>query len=206
MYNKIKFKKSLLPKIQISQSEGLNYLQTIKNSSLDLILIDPPKCNSKTNFNICNLEDFIEMYYKKLRKGGTLIVWFDIWKLNILKELMEKHKFKQIRLIEWIKSNTVSSYGKINYLKNCRKVALVGVKVSKPTFNSIQDNGLYMYENKINLYIDIIKKHSNKGDVVCDTFLGVGTTALACKNTNRRFKGCEIKKSKVKKIKSVIKS
>ena len=27
-----------------------------------------------------------------------------------------------------------------------------------------------------------------------DTFLGSGTTALACKNTNRKFKGCEIAK------------
>lgn len=31
-----------------------------------------------------------------------------------------------------------------------------------------------------------------KNDVVLDTFLGGGTTAIACKNTKRRFKGCEI--------------
>ena len=27
-----------------------------------------------------------------------------------------------------------------------------------------------------------------------DTFLGGGTTALACKNTNRKFRGCELSK------------
>ena len=27
-----------------------------------------------------------------------------------------------------------------------------------------------------------------------DTFLGSGTTARACKNTNRKFRGCEVSK------------
>ena len=31
-----------------------------------------------------------------------------------------------------------------------------------------------------------------KNDTILDTFLGSGTTAIACKNTNRKFKGCEI--------------
>ncbi len=37
----------------------------------------------------------------------------------------------------------------------------------------------------------IIRKHSNENDVVLDTFLGAGTTAIACKNTNRICMGCE---------------
>ena len=47
------------------------------------------------------LEPFIKEYYKKLRKGGTLIIFFDIWKIKPLKDLLEKYKFKQIRFIEW---------------------------------------------------------------------------------------------------------
>ena len=30
--------------------------------------------------------------------------------------------------------------------------------------------------------------HSNENDLVLDTFLGGGTTAIACKNKNRNFK------------------
>ena len=33
--------------------------------------------------------------------------------------------------------------------------------------------------------------NSNEGDTVLDVFLGGGTTAIACKNTNRKFKGCD---------------
>ena len=40
----------------------------------------------------------------KTQKGGTMIMFFDLWKLSQLKEIMEKHKFKQIRFIEWIKA------------------------------------------------------------------------------------------------------
>ena len=57
------------------------------------------------NFTNEQLNDFIKYYYKKLRKGGTLIIFYDIWKISELKDMMEKHKFKQIRFIEWIKTN-----------------------------------------------------------------------------------------------------
>mgnify|MGYP001458990064 CR=1 FL=1 len=40
----------------------------------------------------------------------------------------------------------------------------------------------------------LIDKHSNENDVVLDTFLGSGTTAIACKNKKRLFKGCELSK------------
>jgi DNA modification methylase len=38
----------------------------------------------------------------------------------------------------------------------------------------------------------LIDYFSNTGDLICDPFLGSGTTAIACKAHNRRFIGCEI--------------
>jgi site-specific DNA-methyltransferase (adenine-specific) len=259
--------------IEIKNIEGLQYLLTIPNNSIDLILTDPPyiiskesgmnthynnvKQNEENNvefvkteeewdvykeknnivddddtkkekymkygtiygkkycvkteygdwdndFTIEIVEQFICEYYKKLRNGGTLIIFFDLWKITILKEIMERHKFKQIRMIEWIKTNPQPLNSKVNYLTNCREIALVGIKKSKPTFNSKYDNGIYMFplqggkirfhptQKSIKLFEELIKKHTNENDVVLDTFLGGGTTALACKNTNRKFKGCEI--------------
>jgi site-specific DNA-methyltransferase (adenine-specific) len=165
-----------------------------------------------SEFSMESLEMFIKEYYKKLKNGGTIIIFFDIWKISFLKDIMEKCKFKQIRLIEWIKTNPQPLNSKVNYLTNCREIALLGVKGSKPTFNSKYDNGIYMYplqggknrfhptQKSLGLFEDLIKKHSNERDNVLDTFLGGGTTAIACKNTNRCFRGCEISKDYFDKI------
>ena len=38
----------------------------------------------------------------------------------------------------------------------------------------------------------IVKVSSNEGDLVADFYLGSGTTAVVCKELNRRFIGCDI--------------
>ena len=265
--------------IDIKNIDGLQYLTTVADNSIDLILTDPPYIISKesgmnthynkvkaneenkvefvkteeewetykeenniiddkkkdnylkygtiygkkycvktdfgewdNDFTMDKLEAFIAEYYKKLRNGGTLIIFFDLWKITYLKEIMEKYKFKQIRFMEWIKTNPQPLNSKVNYLTNCREIALLGIKGTKPTFNSKYDNGIYMYplqggknrfhptQKSLPLFEELIKKHSNEGDVVLDTFLGGGTTALAAKNTKRKFKGCEIAKEYVEKV------
>ena len=269
--------------IQIKNMDGIAYLGTIDNNSVDLILTDPPYITSsdtgmgdlhkqieenkakgiefvkteeewesvkdkyigkknmseetmKLNylkygsiygkkysvqtdygdwdkqFTMEKLDEFIKNYYQKLKKGGTLIIFFDIWKITPLKEIMERHKFKQIRFIEWIKTNPQPLNSSINYLTNSREIALLGVKGGKPTFNSKYDNGIYQFpiqggknrfhptQKSLLLFEELIKKHSNECDVILDTFLGSGTTALACKNTNRKFKGCELSKEYYDKI------
>lgn len=259
--------------MNIQNCEGADFLKSIENNSIDLILTDPPYIISRntgmnthynnvkqneldnissvkteqeweeykiknnitdntkkenylkygtiygkkycvqtdygtwdSDFTLETLEKFIETYYKKLKKGGTLIMFFDLWKISQLKELLEKHKYKQIRMIEWIKTNPQPLNSKTNYLTNCREIALVAIKGSKPTFNSKYDNGIYYYplqggrnrfhptQKSIALFEELIRKHSNENDVVMDTFLGGGTTAIACTNTKRKFTGCEISK------------
>ena len=166
-------------------------------------------------FTIENLKDFIQLFYRKLKAGGTCIIFFDIWKMETLKKLMEQIRetkqgnwigFKQIRFVEWIKTNPIPLNQSTNYLTNAREIALLGVKGGKPTFNSKYDKGIYEFpiqggknrfhptQKSLPLFEELIKKHSNEGDLVVDPFLGGGTTALACKNTNRNFKGCEIDK------------
>jgi site-specific DNA-methyltransferase (adenine-specific) len=270
--------------IDIKNIEGLDYLSTISNNSIDLILTDPPYIISRetgmnthynnvkqmeennieftkteeewilykvennvendtnkekymkygtiygkkycvktdygawdSEFTMDILEQFINEYYKKLRNGGTMIIFFDLWKISYLKELMEKYEFKQIRFIEWIKTNPQPLNSSVNYLTNCREIALLGVKGSKPTFNSKYDKAIYMYplqggknrfhptQKNLDLFEELIKKHSNKNDVVLDTFLGSGTTAIASKNTKRQFKGCEISKEYFDKIIKIMK-
>ena len=168
------------------------------------------------DFTINELEQFIKMFYKKLKKGGTCIIFFDLWKITNLKNLLDKYGFKQIRFIEWIKTNPQPLNSTRNYLTNCREIALTAVKGGKPTFNSKYDKGIYEFplqggknrfhptQKSLKLFEALIEKHSNKGDLIVDTFLGGGTTAIASKNTGRKFKGCEISKEYFDKVVKII--
>ena len=199
-----------------------DFLPTLKDNSVDLVLTDPPydilegswyKDRSHAddkNFGAWDKElsisKLLTELYRVLRSGGTLIMFYDLWKISFLKEYLEESKFKQIRLIEWLKTNPVPLNSKLNYLTTAREVALTAVKKGNATFNSSYDKGIYEYgicqeKNKFHptqkpmkLIKQLILKHSHIDDTVLDCFFGSGTTAAACLETNRNFIGCELSK------------
>jgi site-specific DNA-methyltransferase (adenine-specific) len=40
--------------------------------------------------------------------------------------------------------------------------------------------------------LDLVNRLTSEGNVVCDPFMGSGTTGVACINTGRRFIGVEL--------------
>ncbi len=152
-----------------------------------------------------NLQAFAKECFQILRPGGTAIVWYDVWKITPLTEAMVQFGFKMLRLIVWNKTNPVPLNSKSCYLTNSREVAVLGVKGGKPTFNSVYDSGNYHYpiprhkgrkihptQKSIDLFNDLVVKHTKQGDLVVDPFLGSGTTAVAAIKNNRIFAGCDI--------------
>lgn len=226
-------------KIELHNTDCFEYLKTIPDKSVSLVLIDPPyEVSRDTNFaksdptgrdtdrfrmsmefgdwdnNFTGLDIVINECYRILKKGGTLICFYDLWKITTLRKYFEDVKFKQIRFIEWIKTNPVPINSKVNYLTNAREIAVIGIKNKKPTFNSEYDNGIYeetgeLYkfpichdkgrfhptQKPLDLISELILKHSNENDMVLDCFSGSGTTAISCIKTNRNFIGCEIDKN-----------
>lgn len=217
--------------IELKHQSCFEYLKELPDNSVDLVLIDPPyEVSRDTNFEsgepsgkntdrfrvsmdfgdwdkcFTGLHIAIKECYRVLKKGGTLICFYDVWKISDLKEYFENAKFKQLRLIIWEKTNPVPINSKINYLTNSREIAVCGVKGGKPVFHSEYDNGVYKYpichekgrfhptQKPLNLIKALIEKHSNVGDLVLDCFAGSGTTAIASIETNRNFIGCEINK------------
>ena len=213
-------------------SDYTDLLESIENNSIDLILTDPPYTISKdTGFKsigknsverfavsmdfgewdkeIIDLNNLSRLSYNALRKGGTAIIWYDIWKISHLSEAMSNAGFKQIRLIIWEKTNPVPINQSINYLTNSREIAILGVKVGKPTFNAKYHNGVFKYpipregrihptQKPLKLFTELIKIHSTEGDLVIDPFLGSGTTAIAALSQGRKFFGGDISEEYVK--------
>lgn len=204
----------------IINDDCFKYLTKIKSNSIDLILTDPPYNISKKSFfksgqcdrfNKMSIDfgewdieidfDFLfSEFYRVLRKGGTLILFYDIWKSNQMKELGEKYKFKQLRVGQWVKNNPVPLNSKVNYLSNSVEYFFSFTKSGKPTFNSEYDKGIYNFtlchgkerldhptQKPLKLIKELILKHSNPGDVVLDPFSGSGTTAEASLLLDRNF-------------------
>jgi site-specific DNA-methyltransferase (adenine-specific) len=202
-------------------------LPKIDSNTVDLVIIDPPYLISKdSNFKKIseNTSDEMRVKYnisidfgdwdkteldwnflfsefsRVLKKGGTLIVFYDIWKSTEIKESANSFGFKQPRVCGWIKTNPVPINSKLNYLSNATEYFFTFVKGKKPTFNSEYDNGFYKHpichgkerykhptQKPLSLIKELISKHSNSGDLVLDTFAGTGTTAHACLELNRDF-------------------
>ena len=202
-------------------------LNNIRGQCADLILTDPPYAISRpTGFAACgkhsvkrlavcmefgewdtqpiDLAAFAAGCYRVLRQGGTLVCFYDLWKLSHLADALKKGGFKQLRLIIWEKNNPVPLNSRINYLTNAREIAVLAVKGSCPTFHGRYHNGVYRYpiehsgtryhptQKPLKLFCELIQRHSNPGDLVVDPFLGSGTTAVAALQTARRFAGSDI--------------
>lgn len=214
----------------------MDFLPTVPDNSVDLILIDPPYIISRDSGYIHNSSDKVDYikkygkhkidfgdwdktpleldflmsnFYRILRTGGTLISFYDVWKIQEFSESACNHKFVQPRVGIWQKTNPVPVNSKLNYLTNSREYFVTFVKGKNPTFNSEYDNGVYTIpilhgkervspthptQKPLSLITELINKHSNLGDTVLDCFSGTGTTGEACILTGRKFIICEADK------------
>ena len=209
-------------------SDYADLLTSLESGSVDLVLTDPPyTISKKTGFKqlgehsverfavdmdfgewdkkAIDLPCLAELSFACLRKGGTAVIWYDLWKLSYLSEAMLNAGFKQLRLIVWEKSNPVPLNQSVNYLTNSREIALLGVKVGNPTFNAKYHSGVFRFpiprdggkrlhptQKPLQLFKELVQIHSYTGDLVVDPFLGSGTTAVAALSNGRQFVGGDI--------------
>lgn len=208
--------------INYSAEDFEKYFTYIEDSSIDLILTDPPyNISRESGFKSVkegeqrfaidtefewdvpfDLGALCRESYRALKRHGTAIIFYDYWKLESLAVAMKTVGFKQLRQITWRKKNPVPINSKRNYLTNAKEMAVLGVKAGLPTFNSEYDRGEYTFamprnrrhqaQKPLPLIKNLICKHSDIHDTVLDPFMGSGVTAIACLEEKRDFMGCDI--------------
>lgn len=202
-------------------------LGPLKPNSVDAIITDPPYAISRTTgfksvvggvdrfaismdfgdwdnaFTLTDLQEFLFLAYTRLKKGGTIVVFYDLWKLQDISTALGRAGFKQLRFLEWLKTNPVPINSQRNYLTNSREIAVSAVKGGKPCFNSSYDNGVYNYpiyhgkdrfhptQKPLQLMEALVEKHSQPGDLIVDPFAGSGTTLIAALRRGRNARGSE---------------
>lgn len=214
--------------VKVYNGDCLDIMPSLENGSIDLILTDPPYMISrKSNFangggneskygsitmnfgewdwgEGIDMEKYFKEAYRLLRNGGTIIMFYDIFKMGTIKDIAEKVGFKQPRIGFWSKTNAVPINARINYLSNAREYFISFCKGKKGIFNSYYDKAVYNYpivsgKHRIHptqkpdgLISDLIKIHSNEGAIVLDTFAGSGVVLKCCKKLNRNCIGIEM--------------
>lgn len=157
-------------------------------------------------------KEWINLSAPLVKKGGSIIIFNDWKNLSYIVEALEENGFIIKDLIRWEKNNPMPRNVNSRYVMDF-EVAVWAVKgKSKWTFNKPEEvsymkpvfrtgvvpggkNRIHPTQKHLSVMENLIEIHSNVGDLIFDPFAGSGTTALACKNTQRRFIGSEIDKN-----------
>lgn len=216
-------------KLNLINGDAINEIKKINSNSVHLICTDPPYFISrKTNFksgggdqkkygsismefgvwdlkeNSVNWFSLLQEFKRVLVPGGTMVIFYDIFKMSDISKVAENLKLKQQRIGIWEKTNPVPINAKVNYLSNSREYFISYTKGKKRTFNSYYDKASYespIVSGKVRFHpcqkpVPVLEKiiatHTNEGETVLDCFMGSGSTGQAAINLNRNFIGFEL--------------
>lgn len=155
-----------------------------------------------------NQEEWIKSIKKLLSKNGSAIIFNDWKNLGDIARSCEKEGLVIKDMLRWEKTNPMPRNRDRRYITDFECAVWVTNKNAKWVFNRQSEsyqrpsflhnvvggkekNG-HPTQKPIKLMEDLIKIHSNEGDIVFDPFIGSGTTAIAAINTNRNFIGFEL--------------
>jgi len=142
------------------------------------------------------LGDYISQCNNGLKYSNTL-VWYDTQGhpsvrkrafTNHSQYIAYGHKENNVKYVfNWLgekkMGNVIKCTGSTSFEYGKAVRGRVGEWVGHPT------------QKPVKLVRRLLKISSNENDIVCDPFIGSGTTAIACKQTGRRFIGFEIDKN-----------
>lgn len=205
----------------IVKCDVLDLMATVPDNSIDLIVTDPPYLISyKTNHRkmreggehkfstvIANdsnpglIKQYIKECHRVLKDNTAMYMFCSFDKVDFFKSEIEKY-FDVKNIIIWRKNNHTAGDLEAQFGKQYEMIILAN-KGRRPfngerltdvwDFKKISpDKLVHQNQKPVELIKRCILKHSDKGDIVFDGFMGSGTTAIAAIDTERHFLGAEI--------------
>jgi|TARA_R110000787_G_scaffold109808_1_gene218390 site-specific DNA-methyltransferase (adenine-specific) len=205
--------------IDLRLGDCLEVMKTIEDNSIDAIITDPPYKvisggqtktanafykgkwkndgkifkHNEVDFN----ENFMSEMFRIMKEQSHIYFFTNFLNLNKFLTLFEKSDFYIHNLLVWEKKPVVNRW----YLKNAEYVIFAKKGKAKSINNKgsrtvhkfdVPKNKTHPTQKPVDLIEYYINNSTNEEDTVLDMFMGSGTTAIACKNTNRNFIGCEL--------------
>lgn len=226
-----------MSEIKLYNEDCIAAMEKISPDSINLIVTDPPynlgnfMKNRDTNLSKMrdnffgaagwddmgldewkkSMDDFFESAAKVMKKGGTLIMFMAIIKVETIIGLAEKHGFYYKTTGIWHKTNPMPRNMNLHFVNSTEAWIYFTYKTRTGTFNnngmlihdfietSVTPNserkyGKHPTQKPESLLLHFVTILSNKGDWVLDPFMGSGTTGVIAKRTGRNFIGVELDK------------
>ena len=157
--------------------------------------------------NIIDVSEYAAEFYRLLKDSSHLYVMCNNINLISFLNEFEKVGFHFIKSLIWDKMNKImGTYymsqfeyilffrkGAGKQINNCGTSDIISIRNDKT--KGLNGKPLHITEKPVDLMEILIGNSSNSGDTVLDPFVGIGSTAIACKHLNRNFIGCEIDKN-----------
>lgn len=207
--------------MNLSQDDAVNWLSMLDSASVDLLITDPPyeslekhrkigtttrlkvsKSSSNQWFEIfpnARFEELLREVYRVLKKNAHFYLFCDQETMFVIKPIAEKVGFRFWKPIIWDKVSIGMGYhyrARHEYIlffeKGKRKLndlSIPDILTHKRVYRG------YPTEKPVSLLEVLVAQSSREGELVVDPFFGSGSTLVAAKNLNRRFKGNDISPS-----------
>jgi len=212
-----------------------DFMGLIESATVDLILTDPPynlgNFMHKRNTNLVKMrknqfayagwdnlpqeewEKEMEIFFSEssriLKKGGTLLLFMSLIKIETIIRIASKYKFYYKTTGVWHKTNPMPRNMNIHFVNSTEAwIYFINNKTSG-TFNNngkvvhdfIETSltngkekkfGKHPTQKPLPLIAHFIKHLSNEKDVILDPFMGSGTTGVGARKLGRKFIGIEL--------------
>lgn len=198
---------------KIYNEDCLEGMKRIPDGSVDMILTDIPygvvnrRSNGLRDLDKGNADVFsldLQTLLDELTRisKGQIIIFCGKEQFSDIYEFFANKK-GTTRPIVWHKSNPSPMNGQYVYLSGV-ELAVWFKPRGRKVFNAHCKNTVFKHSNgsrkihptqkNVNLFEELITDNTNENEIVLDPFMGSGTTAIACINTDRQYIGFELDK------------
>ncbi len=156
------------------------------------------------NFNDIDCEKYAPEFYRVLKDGSHCYIMTNHINLIHILNTFTANGFHFIKSLIWDKGNKIMGQyymsqfeyilffrkGKGIKINNCGTSDILSVPNKK--LKDTNGKNLHDTEKPVDLMKILIENSSAENELVLDPFMGIGSTGIACMNTNRNFIGIEL--------------
>lgn len=206
--------------MKLLNGDCLEVMKQIPNESVDMVLTDPPylcdysRHDSKSRFSkkIANdennsanegmIEKYLQECYRIMKDNTAIYCFCNYKKIDFFKQQIETAGFNLKNIIIWDKQR--NGMGDLSTTFGYSYEFIIFASKGQPKIRGKRISDVWQFarvkpkeqehqnQKPVDLLVQAIEKSTDEGAVIFDGFMGVGSTGVACINTNRDFIGIEL--------------